>query len=136
MRVLDGLKLAALLGVAFVAWRTYSKARDLAGDLFEGAGQAIEQAGAEVSQWFGNAFGGLPPPGDPVKAALYSQQGYTGADAITGISPLDGEWLSQTEARQYEYHQQEMSRLLRRPAPVVGPNGAAFGVYPAMRSTS
>lgn len=120
----SGVLAVAALGVGgYLAWRAYKGGAGI----IAGLSAEAEQAAAEVTQAWNNATGGRPAPGDPVRAALYSDQGYAGIDAATGLAVIDGEWYSDPEARRYEYQQREAGGA---PA-ATSINGAAFGVYPS-----
>lgn len=124
---------AAVIVVGVLAWKASKAiggAVDSVGNAIDQAKQAAELGAAQVKQTLANAFSAPASGGDPVRLALYGNAGYTGAD-IAGLTPMDGQWFTDEEARQYEYAQQEAYRLANRStAPVVGSNGAAFGVYP------
>lgn len=133
MRALDMIKLAAIAGVAFIGWRAYSAARNAAGDAIEAVGHAFDMAGATFTQAWNNTFSAPASGGDPVRAALYSNEGYTGIDPATGLSPLDGEWYGDAEARRYEAELRALAGS--RGGSIYVPaatsiNGAAFGIYP------
>lgn len=136
MRIgLNASGVLALVGVGvlgFLGWRAYRTASGAVAGVGQWFGERVSdvrQGAAEISQWVGNATSAPASGGDPTRAALYSDLGYEGID-LAGSKPLDGEWFSDEEARRYEYQTREMQRLLNRPQPVVGSNGAAFGIYP------
>lgn len=144
---LTGTGVVGLVGVAvvgFLAYRAYRNATaaadgvaaawDGASQWVEGAvkgvSQAAEQALAGAQQAWGNATGTFVP-GDPTRAALYSDAGYAGIDPFTGQPVTLGEWYSNPEALQYEYAQRDAGNA---PA-ATSINGAAFGIYPKAKRT-
>lgn len=127
---LNATGVLAVAGVAvagFLAWKAYRAGQGIAegvSDAWDASTAWLDQQRANIVQGFSNATGGLPVAGDPVRAALYSNDGYDGTAATSG------EWFADEEARRYEYESQAEYARLRRAQPVVGPNGAAFGIYP------
>lgn len=131
-QVKTGLYLAAGLGVAYLAFRTYKTAAGgitWASDAVGGMVNGAKQLGAEITQAWNNATT-VQQPGDPVKAALYGNRGYEGTDE-TGQSPLAGEWFGTAEGRRYSYQYRDAATAQGRPVPVESSNGAAFGIYPS-----
>lgn len=118
------LALAGVAVLGWLGWRAYRAVSGSAGAFIAGAAESVEQGAADVSQWFGNAFSA--PAVQSWKAALYSDESYTGADPATGQIPTDGEWFGNESARRYEYEQRDKGAA---PA-ATSNNGAAFGIYP------
>lgn len=126
------LVVLALAAVGVVGWRAYRAAQALGKTASEAAAAAaasINQGIAEVSSYVGNALGGPPPAGDPLRKLLYSDAGYTGNDSA-GVPVMASPWFSRDDLRRYEYETRDAATAAGRPAPVVGNNGAAFGIYP------
>lgn len=123
------LILAAAGGAAFVVYRTYKGATGWLGETADAIGYGVQNFGASVTQAWNNATT-VQVPGDPVRAALYSDKGYAGLDE-TGQSPLTGEWFGSEEGRRYSYQYRDAAIAAGRPAPVESSNGAAFGIYPS-----
>lgn len=124
------LAIGAIVAGAALAYVVYRKVAG-AGGLIETAGQAINQAQAEVVGAWRQLTGPVASGGDATRGALYGQQGYAGIDPVTGeVFEPTGQWWGNEEARRYEYESRAEYERLKRPVPVVGPNGAAFGVYP------
>jgi len=126
--VVPGFVLVGVGVLAFLAWRAVGRARELAGEVFDDVGQALVLKRAEISEAWGNAWS-IAPPGDPVRQALYSDEGYTGRDPITGRMPGETEAYSDPEFLRYMRQSREAYERASRPAPVESSEGAAFGVY-------
>lgn len=127
------LAIVAVGVVGFLAFKAYRAGQGIVDAVSGAASDAadwIEQRAAGVTEAWTNATSAPASGGDPTKAALYSDEGYAGIDPVTGANATAGEWFTSEQARQYEYESQAEYERLRRPSPVVGPNGAAFGVYP------
>ncbi|MBN9407631.1 MAG: hypothetical protein J0H69_00650 [Burkholderiales bacterium] len=115
----------AIAGVGYLAWRTYQQGNNAVAAVR----QSIDETTSSVSSWWNNnvahPFSGVVAP-KSTKEALYSDAGYAGLDAATGVPVLQGEWYSDAEARRYDYQQRAAGAT---PA-ATSINGAAFGIYP------
>lgn len=145
MRVgVTGSGVVALAGVAvggFLLWQAYRKASAAADGVtaaWDGASQWLSDAGRSISdaatmaaatarQAWGNATTPFVP-GDPVRAALYSDAGYSGT-LSDGTDVLSSQWFGLEDARRYSYEYSDAARAVGAPVPVESDQGAAFGVY-------
>jgi hypothetical protein len=124
---LTGTGVLAVAGVAVVgvvAYLAWKRGGNLLGTL----GDSLGQAAADTRSAVVNSLT-VAPTGDPVRAALYGQQGYTGQFA-DGTMPADSEWWGNEDARRYSYTTRDAAVRAGLPPVVEGQGGAAFGVYP------
>ena len=134
MKVTAGA-VVAVVGVSvagLLAWRAYKAG----GGVLATAQQAVAQVQANVqSAWVNNVSGPFQRGQDYMagvpeykgeKAWLYSDYGYTGVDAATGVPVVEGEWYSDAVARRYDIEQ----RANGTPPAATSIHGAAFGIYP------
>lgn len=114
-----GLTVAGV--VAFIAWRKGPA-------LVASVAQSARETYADLTQPLRDLAAPVASGGDPVRAALYSREGYTGEDA-DGNLPTAGEWLGTEEGRRYTYEENQRAIARGEPAPVSSQAGAAFGIY-------
>lgn len=120
------LAVAGLAVAGVVAFYLVRRGSGLAG----AAVQAVSESFASITQPLRDLAAPRATGGDPVRAALYGREGYTGEDA-GGRLPTDGEWLGTADGRRYAAEEAERARQRGRQAPISSNDGAAFGVYPS-----
>ncbi len=120
------LAAAGVTAAGLALWVLYSRMTGAAGTV----GQVLQQGAANVKQALSNATSAPASGGDPVRAALYGQAGYTGQD-VTGQTPETGEFYSRPDLRAYAHEYSTGARAEGLPEPVTTNSGAVFGVYPS-----
>lgn len=118
------LALAGLALAGLVAWTVYRRAPGLVASVAQSARETV----ADLAQPLRDLAAPLASGGDPVRAALYSREGYTGENAA-GELPTAAGWLATEEGRRYTYDEAQRAAARGQAAPVSSQAGAAFGVY-------
>jgi hypothetical protein len=124
---LAGLAVAGV--VAFVVWRKGGGLVDSVTGAISDAGDALNLGAARARSAVVNTFTPGASGGDPVRAALYGDAGYTGTNP-DGSNITDSDWWGSSEARRYSYTTRDAAVRAGLPPPVESQGGAAFGIYP------
>lgn len=118
------LAVGGLAVAGLVAWAVWRRGPGLVA----GVAQSMRETYAGAIQPLRDLTAPRASGGDPVRAALYSRDGYTGEDAA-GNLPTAGEWLGTEDGRRYAYEEAQRATARGQPAPVSSQAGAAFGIY-------